>query len=395
MAALVFAGVVLVIITGLATAAKVAPWLPVISMLFQLVAAARGIMADGQELAGHVQTILRVVHWIIDFFHNLSARYQEEVEMIFSEVTRIIDFFINLYAAWYHEEAEKYTLAQIRAATNNFADLIGQGVSGRVYKGTLDDGRKVAVKRLEDGLRRAEDTFGVELALLQPLSHEHVVRLVGSCAEGEHRILVYEHVDKGTLRGNLDNNNAAAPPSWITRVQVLLGAARAIEYLHGEDVIHGNVTSANILLDRSLTLRVAGFGASSVRRELGVPSQAVDVVQTEGYGDPEYDTTRRLKPATDVYSLGVVMLEVLTGQPPVRANNATLVSWALPSIQDGKLDDVLDRRPTAKPTQGQRQALELVAKTAASCLCRDGDNRRAISHVVTELEEALKLICNG
>ncbi|KAM0885601.1 hypothetical protein ACQ4PT_030230 [Festuca glaucescens] len=369
MAALVFAGVVLVIITGLATAAKVAPWLPVISMLFQLVAAARGIMADGQELAGHVQTILRVVHWIIDFFHNLSARYQWEVEMIFSEVTRIIDFFINLYAAWYHEEAEKYTLAQIRAATNNFADLIGQGVSGRVYKGTLDDGRKVAVKRLEDGLRRAEDTFGVELALLQPLSHEHVVRLVGSCAEGEHRILVYEHV--------------------------LLGAARAIEYLHGEDVIHGNVTSANILLDRSLTPRVAGFGASSVRRELGVPSQAVDVVQTEGYGDPEYDTTRRLKPATDVYSLGVVMLEVLTGQPPVRANNATLVSWALPSIQDGKLDDVLDRRPTAKPTQGQRQALELVAKTAASCLCRDGDNRRAISHVVTELEEALKLICNG
>ncbi|KAM0885599.1 hypothetical protein ACQ4PT_030228 [Festuca glaucescens] len=370
MAALVFAGVVLVIITGLATAAKVAPWLPVISMLFQLVAAARGIMADGQELAGHVQTILRVVHWIIDFFHNLSARYQEEVEMIFSEVTRIIDSFINLYAAWYHEEAEKYTLAQIRAATNNFADLIGQGVSGRVYKGTLDDGRK-------------------------PLSHEHVVRLVGSCAEGEHRILVYEHVDKGTLRGNLDNNNAAAPPSWITRVQVLLGAARAIEYLHGEDVIHGNVTSANILLDRSLTPRVARFGASSVRRELGVPSQAVDVVQTEGYGDPEYDTTRRLKPATDVYSLGVVMLEVLTGQPPVRANNATLVSWALPSIQDGKLDDVLDRRPTAKPTQGQRQALELVAKTAASCLCRDGDNRRAISHVVTELEEALKLICNG
>jgi serine/threonine protein kinase len=119
----------------------------------------------------------------------------------------------------------------------------------------------------------------------------------------------------------------------------------------------------------------------------------VGVVQTEGYRDPEYDRTHCLKPATDVYSLGVVMLEVLTGQPPVRANNATLVSWALPSIQAGKLDDVLDRRPTSKPTQGQRQALELVAKTAASCLCRDGDNRRAISRVVKELEEALKLIC--
>jgi serine/threonine protein kinase len=206
---------------------------------------------------------------------------------------------------------------------------------------------------------------------------------VGWCTEGEHRILVYEHIGNDTLRGRLHNNT-----SWITRVQVLLGAARAIEYLHSEVVIHGNLTSANILLDRSLTPRVFGFGAS-VRR----PSEAVGVVQTEGYRDPEYDRTRRLKPATDVYSLGVVMLEVLTGQPPVRANNATLVSWALPSIQAGKLDDVLDRRPTSKPTQGQRQALELVAKTAASCLCRDGDNRRAISRVVKELEEALKLIC--
>ncbi|KAM0825051.1 hypothetical protein ACQ4PT_069815 [Festuca glaucescens] len=362
MAALVFAGVVLLIITGLATAAKLVRWFEFISMMFRPVATARGVMADCQELARYVQ-------------------------MIFSEVSRIIDFFINLY----QEEAEKYTLAELIAATNNFAHLIGQGVSGKVYEGTFDDGRKVAVKRLEDGLRRAEDTFGVELALLQPLSHEHVVRLVGSCAEGEHRILVYEHVDNGTLRGHL-NNNAAPPPSWIKRVKVLLGAARAIEYLHREDVIHGNVTSANILLDRSLTPRVSGFGAS-VRRAPGVPSRAVYVVQTEGYRDPEYERTGLLKPATDVYSLGVVMLEVLTGQPPVRDHNETLVSWALPSIlQPGSLVDVLDMRPTSNPTRGQRRATELVAETAARCLRSDGDNRGAISQVVTELEEALKLV---
>ncbi|KAM0824397.1 hypothetical protein ACQ4PT_070228 [Festuca glaucescens] len=364
--ALLLAGIALVI-TGLPTAAKVVRWFTVISMLFQPVATAREIIADCQELARCVQMILR-------------------------EVNRMIDFFLNLSAARYEEEVEKYTLAQIRAATNNFALVIGQGVSGNVYEGTLGDGRMVAVKRFKDGLRRAEDTFGMELALLQPLSHDHVVRLVGSCAEGEHRILVYEHIDNGTLRGHLNNN--AAPPSWITRVQVLLGATRAIEYLHREDVIHGNVTSANILLDRSLTARVSGFG-SSVRRAPGVPSQAVDVIQTEGYRDPEYDRTRRVKPATDVYSIGVVMLEVLTGQQPVRANNATLVSWALPSIQAGKLDDVLDMRPTSEPTSGQRKALELVAKTAARCLCRDRDNRRAISQVVTALEEALTLVCNG
>ncbi|KAM0894475.1 hypothetical protein ACQ4PT_024437 [Festuca glaucescens] len=316
----------------------------------------------------------------------------------------------SVHSAVSHEEsesgsdgAEKFTLAEITAATSNFALVLGEGDSGTVYKGKLRDGREVAVKRFRHGLRSAEATFGTELAILHPVSHEHIVRLLGSCAEDEERMLVYEHVDNGTLRDQLNNNASPVATSWKARVGVLLGAARAIYHLHCRAIpllIHSNVTSSNILIDRSWAPRLSGFGAS-VWRAPDVESQAVDVVQTDGYADPEYCSTGGLKPATDLYSLGVVMLEVLTGNQPVVAVweetkktmiHTTLVSWALPSIEAGQLGDVLDRRPATEPTPRQRQALQLVTSTATSCLQLHGANRPAISAVVVNLEKALELI---
>ncbi|KAM0894473.1 hypothetical protein ACQ4PT_024436 [Festuca glaucescens] len=303
------------------------------------------------------------------------------------------------------EGAEKFTLARIKEATSNFADVLGEGDSGKVYKGELD-GRAVAVKRLKNGpRRRADDVFGTELVILRQLSHKHIVRLVGSCADEEERVLVYENMDNGTLRDHLQNNASELAASWKRRVQVLLGAACAIEHLHCHarpQLIHSNVTSSNILLDRRWQPRVSGFGAS-VWRAPGAPSQAVEVVHTNGYQDPEYRRTGLLKPATDVYSFGVVMLEVLTGREPVVGNiweetkrmmiDKMLVPWALTSIKDRKLGEVLDRRPASEPTTSQKHALQLVADTASSCLRQDGDNRPAISEVVASLEKALHLIC--
>jgi hypothetical protein len=124
-------------------------------------------------------------------------------------------------------------------------------------------------------------------------------------------------------------------------------------------------------------------------------SQAVDVVQTEGYQDPEYPDSGHVRPETDVYSFSVVMLEVLTGKPPVVDTNTMLVPWAQSSIRAGKLGDVLDRRPAANPSRSQLRALQLVAETAVSCLCLDGDNRLPIAVVVRKLERALDVICNA
>jgi serine/threonine protein kinase len=174
----------------------------------------------------------------------------------------------------------------------------------------------------------------------------------------------------------------------------ILGAARAVEHLHCLAVpliIHGNVC----LLQRAPGRRTC------------LASQAVEVAgarSCNGYADPEYcSTTGRIKPASDVYGLGVVMLEVLTAQPPVmsvwdEAKQSvvpmSLASFALPSIQAGRLGSVLDRRPAPQPTTWQQlQPLQLVANMVARCLCLHGDNRPAISDdIVANLEQALRLI---
>jgi serine/threonine protein kinase len=287
--------------------------------------------------------------------------------------------------------------------------VLADGDSGTVYKGKLHDGRDVAVKRLRTGRRGADDAFGTELAILSPLRHDHIVRLLGWCAEDGERFVVNQYMGNGSLHDHLHGRRPPSSPvtaSWKTRVQVLLGAARAVEHLHRYAVplvIHGNVTSSHILLGDTWAPRLTGFGAS-VWRAAGVESQPVEVVAgAYGYADPELCSTGRIKPASDVYSLAVVMLEVLTGNPPVvtvweegsrTMVPMTLVSFALPSIQAGRLVDVLDRRPAPEPmTMWQLGPLQLVANTAARCLWLHGDNRPAISDVVANLEKALELIC--
>jgi len=229
-------------------------------------------------------------------------------------------------------------------------------------------------------------------------------------------MLVTQYMPNGSLYDQLHghggcrsqlSSSSPVTVSWKTRVQVLLGAARAVEHLHRHAmplIIHGNVASSNILLDAAWAPRLSGFGAS-VWRAAGVTSQAVEVTAAASYGgyaDPEYYSTGLIKPASDVYGLGVVMLEVLTGQPPVVSvwDEAkqdvvamTLASFALPTIQAGMLGNVLDRRPAPQPTTWQQlQPLQLVANMAVQCLCLRGDNRPAISDVVANLEQALRLI---
>lgn len=293
----------------------------------------------------------------------------------------------------------KFTWAEIVLATNNFADELGRGCSGTVYKGCLHDGPEVAVKVLDK--RGPHNAFVPELVIIFRLRHDHIVRLVGWCEEEDDRMFVYEHMSKGTLRDHLDRGSSSSPVtrSWETRVEVMLGAARAIEYLHsGADplVIHRNVSSSNILLDASCTPRLSGFGSAvfqeANREHDGQP--VAEVVGTFGYIEPEYGDTKRVSPASDVYSFGVVMLEALTGRPPViyGVSVTLLVDSVLPIIQNGKLGDVLDVLPARQPTLRQLDALDLVAHTASRCLCPRGQNRPAMSDVVAYLQRALQII---
>lgn len=308
-------------------------------------------------------------------------------------------------------EDREFTLAEIAVATNNFAVVLSNDADTgtKVYKGRLQNGPEVAVKRLNRARRGAEDAFFAEQHILSPLRHDRIVRLLGTCADDGERMLLTQYMPNGSLHDHLhghhlSSSSSASPvtASWRTRVQVLLGTARAVEHLHCHAVpliIHGNVASSNVLLDAAWAPRLAGFGAS-VWRAAGVDSQPVEVAGAAscgGYADPEYCGTGQIRPASDVYGLGVLMLEVLTGQPPVVSVwdaakqgvvAVTLASFALPSIQAGRLGDVLDRRPAPQ----QLQPLQLVANMAARCLHMQGGSRPAISDVVANLEQALRLI---
>ncbi|KAM3345728.1 hypothetical protein ACQJBY_020312 [Aegilops geniculata] len=302
------------------------------------------------------------------------------------------------------------TWSEIAAATS-FAVELGCGSSGRVYKGRLQfrfhHGTEVAVKVLEKHRRQVvEDAFMAESNILSGLRHDHIVRLVGWCAEQEYRMLVYEHMGKGTLRDHLQHlgggPSCTSPvtTSWETRVEVLLGVARAIHYLHrGADplVIHRNVSSSNILLGANWTPRLSGFG-SAVFQAAGVEEHGgqlvEEVVGTPGYIEPEYSGTHRVSTASDVYSFGVVVLEALTGRPPdiYGVTLGLLVDSALPIIQKGKLREVLDGRPALQPTRRLLDALDLVAHTASHCLCPRRQNRLAMFDVVANLQRALEMI---
>jgi len=297
----------------------------------------------------------------------------------------------------------RLTWAQIAEATDYFADELSRLSSEVLYKGRLRDGLEVAVKVLsKNGRQDVEDAFVAEILL--PLRHQHIVRLVGWCSEEEDRMLVYEHehMSNGTLRDHLmrlrrrervrarlrggSSSSSPVRATWKARVEVLLGASRAIEHLHLCAVIHRNVSSFNILLDGTWSPRLFSFGEAILQEATG--EQAVsEVVGTPGYLDPEYRQTGRVSPACDVYSFGVVILEALTGEDPATMQ----MDSVLLAIRNKKLRDVLDRRP-ATATARQLEALELVAHTAECCLFQHGKDRPAVSNVEANLARALVII---
>lgn len=306
---------------------------------------------------------------------------------------------------------KKLTWAEITAATDNWAAVVGvgRGSSSTVYRGRMPpapDGRDVAVKRLgKHGRRGMDDAFVAEFEVLCSVRHDHVVRLVGWCADaGERRAFVYDHASNGTLRDHLRGGAGASSPvsaTWRARLEALLGPARALDHLHRRGVIHRDVSSSSILLDARWAPRLAGFGAAVFRAcTAGHERQAVsEVVGAHGYLDPEYLSTGLVGPASDVYSYGVVMLEALTGRPPVEATGGSSSGWDSDPVtlvesaldDHGKLRvDVLDARPA--PEKKMTEALELVAYTAERCLWPTAEVRPDMSGVVANLEKALGMM---
>ncbi|KAI4370537.1 hypothetical protein MLD38_018883 [Melastoma candidum] len=313
------------------------------------------------------------------------------------------------------DRAEEFSFSELAAVTNDFSteNKIGAGSFGIVYRGKLPDGREVAIKRGETGsklkkLQEKESAFDSELAFLSRLHHKHLVKLVGYCVDMDERLLVYEYMKNGALYDHLHrmdevDKSGSLINLWTMRIKIALDAARGIEYLHNyavPPIIHRDIKSSNILLDGNWNARVSDFGLSLMGPDLSLDGQQpLKAAGTVGYIDPEYYGLNVLTAKSDVYGLGVVLLELLTGKRAIFRNGGEgsapmrLVDYAVPAIMAGELTKVLDKR-VPSPDVIEGEAVELMAYTAMHCVNLEGKDRPTMSDVVMNLERALA-ICNG
>lgn len=285
-----------------------------------------------------------------------------------------------------------YTLRELEDATDAFADenVIGEGGYGIVYRGVLKDNSTVAVKNLLNNRGQAEREFKVEVEAIGRVRHKNLVRLLGYCAEGAHRMLVYEYVDNGNLEQWIHGDvGPSSPLTWEIRMNIILGMAKGLTYLHEglePKVVHRDVKSSNILLDRQWHPKVSDFGLAKL---LNSDSSYITtrVMGTFGYVAPEYASTGMLNERSDVYSFGILIMEIITGRNPVDYGRppaeVNLVEWLKMMVGNRNAEGVLDPKILEKPSS---RALKRALLVALKCVDPDAHKRPKMGHVIHMLE---------
>lgn len=290
----------------------------------------------------------------------------------------------------------RFPFAAIKLATDNFNEinLIGVGGFGKVYKGILIDGTKVAVKRGISENRQGLAEFKTEIEMLSQFKHRHLVSLIGYCHENDEMIIIYEYMENGSLKDHLYGSNHPKM-SWRKRLEICIGSARGLHYLHTgstKPIIHRDVKSANILLDENFLSKVADFGISKSGPEIDESHVSTAVKGSFGYLDPEYLTKQQLTEKSDVYSFGVVMLEILCGRavidPSLPREEVNLIEYVKNSENKGELEKLFD---SCLKNEIKIDSVRKFLETAIKCLAECGADRPAAGDVLFNLEYALQL----
>ncbi|XP_021912526.1 probable serine/threonine-protein kinase PBL28 isoform X3 [Carica papaya] len=303
-----------------------------------------------------------------------------------------------------HHGSSVFTLKEMEDATCSFSDenFLGKGGFGRVYKGILRSGEVVAIKKMElPPFKEAEGEreFRVEVDILSRLDHPNLVSLIGYCADGKHRFLVYEYMQNGNLQDHL-NGIGEAKMSWPIRLKVALGAARGLAYLHssssvGIPIVHRDFKSTNVLLNSNFEAKISDFGLAKLMPEGQEIYVTARVLGTFGYFDPEYTSTGKLTLQSDVYAFGVVLLELLTGRRAVDLNQGpndqNLVLQVRHILNDRKkLRKAID--PELPRNSYTMESVAMFANLGSRCVRIESSERPLMSDCVKELQQ---IICTN
>ncbi|OMO82474.1 hypothetical protein CCACVL1_11944 [Corchorus capsularis] len=292
----------------------------------------------------------------------------------------------------------KFTYIELNKATKNFKEELGKGASGNVYKGVLEDERVVAVKKLGDAYQ-IEEVFWAEVSIIGKINHMNLVRMWGFCSEPSHRLLVYEYVQNLSLDRNLFSENRFL--GWQERFEVALGTAKGLAYLHHEClewVIHCDVKPENILLDGEFKPKISDFGLAKLSQRDSKNSEFSRIRGTKGYMAPEWALNLPITAKVDVYSYGVVILELVKG---IRLSNwvvedgeehetteltkfVKVVKRILPSEDLGWIESEVDTRLNGEFSR--RQAQKMV-EIGILCVEEDRSKRPTMDSIVQALLE--------
>lgn len=287
---------------------------------------------------------------------------------------------------------EMFTYKELEIATRSFGgeSFLGRGSHGCVYKGVLEGGKLVAVKRLWCGLKD-ESAFVNEIEILSKLHSPGLVNLVGISHHSTERLLVVEFMANGTLYDALHCNTKS--PSWSRRVHIALQTAKAIQALHNAcpPVIHRDVKSSNVLIDDNWNARLGDFGLALRGHLKDIKLNSTPPAGTIGYLDPAYTTPGDLSTKNDVFSFGILLLEIISSRKAidVRHDPPSIVDWALPLIKENQVLKLSDPRLTPRKTIS---GIKQMAIIAYRCIRSDKERRPSMDQVVEELQSVSKSI---